>query len=200
MSPIPPIEQFVQKNIDPIMRENKFKKKGLVWNRTEGIVTHVVELQTSQWNDAESHSFTINYGVWAKQLWRLLWDNKIPNVIGEDECFPRFRIGELTEHSTVDLWWALESVSNEKLSNEVQGLIKNEILYHLNGCNAINKMLPLAEKAGGWQHPADRLSYAILCHLNGRYEIAEKILSEMKEDDKLTAWKQRIEKVRTRLD
>ena len=194
------IENFVQKNIVPLMRENKFKKKGLIWNRTENIVTHVVELQTSQWNDAESHNFTINYGVWAKQLWLILWDNKVPNIIGEDACFPRFRIGELTEYSTTDLWWSLESVSNEKLSNEIQDLIKNEILYHFNGCDTIDKMLSLAEKAGGWQHPADRLSYAILCHLSGRCETAETILSEMEEDDKLKAWKQRIEKVRTRLD
>ena len=193
------LKRFTQEHMVPIMRKNHFKKNGLTWRRQDGTITHIVELQASQWNDSESQAFTINYGTLLERLWLILWGGEPPSSIGGGDCFPRFRIGELTDTYTTDVWWTLNAKSNDKVSGEVQQLLETEVLRNLNGCNSIDKMLSLADREERWKQPADRISYAILSHLNRQHDSCEKILNEIIANDKLAAWGDRVKQVKERL-
>jgi len=196
------INGLVESYISPLLMENEFIKKNYVWNRQNGKIIHVIELQKSRWNTKDRYDFTLNIGIWLKPLWEILWNKPAPSFVHSENCFPEYRVGEVLEwdNSAKDLWWTLNPGTDvENLGVEIKNILQEKCLPFLNKCNSMQDVLCFAIKKDKRLHPYGKLAIATLNHLNGKYDIAEEILTEMESNKKLEAWRDKIQKVRERL-
>jgi hypothetical protein len=199
---IPMINDLVKNYIAPLLAENEFIRKRHVWNKHKRDVIHVIAIQKSQWNTKDKCTFTLNIGIWLKPLWEILQNKTAPSFIHPEDCFPEYRVGELLEWDkpAKDLWWTLDQNTDAaSVGTEIKNVLQKNCLPFLNKCNSLQDVLYFAIRKNKSLHPYGKLAIATLNHLNGKYDIAEEILTEMESNKKLEAWREKIQKVRERL-
>lgn len=99
------VKELMTHGLGPRLREAGFKKRQTTWSRRIESVQHVVDLQVSR------DSFTLNFGVFLEEVWKVCWLKPAPRFVHESDCFPRFRIGELLsgfQENALDKWWRFE--------------------------------------------------------------------------------------------
>lgn len=194
------ISEFVQTVVAPILKSHKFRKNGFRWDRSLGDIVQVITIQASQWNDEAGHSFTLNFGVCVKQVWMIIHGTPLPRTIPECECFPIFRVGDVMDDNSIDLWWTIEDFAPEELSREVQKVIRETVIKILDNCNSVEKVLSLVIERKKRLHPYEMISYSVLNFLCNKQDEAKKILDEMLEGNKSKFWENTIQAVKERLD
>lgn len=193
---------LVDKYVASLLDSRGFRRSRLVWNREQAGIVHVLDVQVSRWSDAASVGFTVNLGVWIEELWKICWDKKPPAMIQESECFPRLRVGQLLGNGPLhkDVWWTLAAPEDvDAVGSELQGILVVKCIPFLDKCNSIAAALAAAEDPALRRFPAERVSYAILTHLAGQWDHADRMLSEMLSDPKLKGWHERVRGVARRL-
>lgn len=89
---IDPVKEIIRDYIAPGLKEAGFEKSGATWNcRIDGVV-YVVDLQSSR-SGSDRVDFTLNFGIWVEDVWKICWAKDNPRFIREEDCFPRFRVG-----------------------------------------------------------------------------------------------------------
>lgn len=101
-----------------VLKPRGFKKSSYTWIRA-GEWAQLVNLQLSKLNTSKEASFTINLGVFVRELHEAAGSYPVTGEPKEPDCDIRSRIGML--HSPeIDKWWDVNTASDpETLFNEV---------------------------------------------------------------------------------
>jgi len=201
------LKEMLGDSLTPLLKARGFRKQALTWNRREGDVVQVFDIQPSRWNDDAKEEFTINVGGVSRFAWETCWGKKLPKHVAIEECCPTFRIGEILNDfapQANDKWWCLtRDLSDaviETIQDEVIEVTRRKCLPLLDEldteCDLLRTFERLPEATR--KQPANRLYYAILLAHNGRKSEAEEELLGF-EDPKLRAWDDRAVTVKTRL-
>jgi len=92
--------------IAPSLKSMGFRKNRLSWNRDQGMIVHVVNVQRSRWNTSAKQSFTVNLGVFVKEFEEIIWGNTPSGFVKEPQCVVRVRLDDLIGR---DSWWTLRA-------------------------------------------------------------------------------------------
>lgn len=96
-----------------------FRRKDRAWNRPVGSLIHVIDLQTSRWNNPKQGSFTLNLGVFVPSVHVACHGTPVPSFIREFDCTVRERIGYLVADrpyaERTDIWWEVDSGTDANL-------------------------------------------------------------------------------------
>jgi hypothetical protein len=87
----------IREGIAPVLAVHGFKGRSSTFSREVSDVVHLLQLQSSQGNLADSAKFTVNVAVWVPGLASITK----PSV---DDAHWRRRLGHLGPEDT-DLWW-----------------------------------------------------------------------------------------------
>jgi hypothetical protein len=157
MTPNNPIKELIAHGLGPRLRESGFKKRETTWNRRIEGVQHVVDLQVSR------DSFTLNFGVFLEEVWRVCWLKPAPRFIHESDCFPRFRIGQLLsgfQETALDKWWRFED--EDKAMEEVEDAVFGKGLGVLDGICTDHDALAFARENLQFRLPLELLYLGVL--------------------------------------
>lgn len=97
-------DHIVKARLTPVLAAQDFKRKRYVYERKQGDVSWIVEVQRSQWSDASVLDFTMNCGVYISGVvstFALRPEPKNPKII---DCCVGSRLGMLRPERK-DKWW-----------------------------------------------------------------------------------------------
>jgi hypothetical protein len=196
------LTSFIARHVAPLLHAHGFHRSGLVWNRIQPGVIHVIDVQRGTQISLQEVDFTINVGVLLDSLWHIVEHRSLPRVVRELDCFPRLRVGQLLGSGwpSKDVWWTLTtSCDLDALGATVRDVLEIKCTPFLDTLTSISSVLAVAEDPVLRRLPIDRLSYAVLKHLAGRREEANQLLTEMLGDPNLRYWHERIHDISGRL-
>ena len=102
------IASIVDLGLDPYLKEQGFRRRGVNFFRADGDAIQVVTVQSSQWNYGDTGRFRLNFGVHFPAVAEVLGGNKMPQVPKEHYCLLRAIFG------FPDLWWKVEPATDER--------------------------------------------------------------------------------------
>ena len=194
------LSDVIRANVAPYLKEQGFVKKGTVWNRTNGEVVNVLDVQKGSPRRDGRIDFTLNVGIWMHEVWTICWARPTPDFIRETDCFPRFRIGLLLEDFNPkfrDKWWSLDSQQSvSAVGEELRGILKGACFPLFGRLARVGDVLSFVETSIPIRFPLERLYLGILRHVNGYKDQAEMEISELLTD---SHWSKRAQGVLVRL-
>ena len=100
------ITAITNEGLSPRLKDYGFRKRGVNYCRTDGDSIQVVTVQSSQWNNADSGRFRVNFGVHYPNVARLLYESdRMPKFPTESYCILR------AIWSVPDRWWTVDSTT-----------------------------------------------------------------------------------------
>ena len=159
-------KNLVAQHVTPLLREAGFRKKGTEYSRAREGLSHLVSIQTSQWNDQNELGFTINCGVLVPGVIEVYANKKVgaPKI---EDCSMHIRIGSLTAQKT-DLWWSLKESAQQTdsgIGQDVADKLHELILPFLDQFNTTSDVIDFLTDAQSStlalpRSRAQRLAYA----------------------------------------
>jgi hypothetical protein len=186
--------------IEPILKKNGFKKKGVVWIRQlENKIVHIVEIgnRTVVIND---FLVGLHFGVYFEGVMELSYGLPFNIRHGSGNCF---WIGAFKKKVINQFWDSKKYDSFEDLNHDVKNSLENEILPFLNAIQEYNDVkglfsdqfvseLVMVDSVRALQlacfyyligdkNEGIQLVESVIKASKLRYEFAEKILERMKD-------------------
>lgn len=137
------ITRIVESDIKPLLQERGFRKRASLFWRDNGDVIDVITIQKSQWNDSTSARFTINLGLYWKQVQALV-DRAVP-LPREYDCTVQTRIGGLLPERT-DLWWEVADSEVSVVARDVTEKLEQYGLPWLENGHTIERTMEYLEQ------------------------------------------------------
>ena len=133
----------ISKSIHPILKEKGFKKRGRTFNKDlENGLIQVVNFQMSKFYNHYEREFTVNLGVFIKEIYDLQYDKK--TFIQEYDCRYRNRLGNIDNET--DVWWNLNIKDSYNIKNEIKELIKDKGFNWFEKLSSRDKIIKSLEK------------------------------------------------------
>jgi hypothetical protein len=181
------INEIIRVYINPDLKKEGFKKQGLTWNRKQGDIVHVFNLQKGRKRADGSVSFTLNLGICVQDIWEICWAKSFPKLVKEEECFPRLRIGLLIgefKPKILDKWWILSGTSDiEIVGLEIRKIINQKCLPFFKQFQTIENVEIFVDSSIQIRFPLEKLYYSILKKLTGDDMTYRKIISEVENSE-----------------
>jgi len=201
------LKRFVDAStLGALLESNGFRVQRLNHCRSIGDTVQVVQFQASQFSNADSVDFTVNVGVALRPLWRVECGAEIGREVHESDCFPRFRIGQAMggfQAKVRDRWWSVtEADAHPDVVAELRQALEGLVVPLLDRLTNLQEIAAFVdtEAPPRYPHIATRISWAILCGLNGQHSRSKEMLDELEADPRVVGeWRTRIEEVRKRL-
>jgi hypothetical protein len=168
-----------------------FSRKGATWNRHNGSLVEVVDLQSSR----HSSSVTMNAGVLCPQAHLVCWGRDAEPFVEEPFCTVRARIGQLMDNR--DLWW---STNSESAADEIIDHLERIVLPFLERMQSLEEMGNWLAACGAPSRtaPLPSIYFAVIKALRGDPVGACTTLAAL-ESEVLGAWKSRVGEVSARI-
>lgn len=198
---------LVARYVTPLLREAGFRKKGAEYFRARESFSHLVSMQTSQWNDDNGFRFTRNCGVLVPGVMEVYANKKAGSPRIED-CSFSTRVGFLTSQRK-DLWWALnESVqeTDSAIGQDIADELRELVLPFLDQFNTTRDVVsfltdPNSNKLALPRSRAQRFAYAaIVTAKGGRASHAKELIACAKEEAVGSPIEMTINRVKKKLD
>jgi hypothetical protein len=169
--------------LSSILLGKGFKFSGGTWVRDSGNLKEVIGSQFS----SKTGSVTFNVGIADRDVWKIYWDEHIPEFVDDAKCIAKRRIGEILPSGT-DRWWKIDEFNEASASEVVDAALhffeklssRENLLAHLKS----RKFLVIAEKP----------YIPIILHLLGQSESALSLLKEL-ETGSGDAWDLKIKRI-----
>ena len=178
------LDILIKNHVSPFLRQHGYKKKNMTWNRIVGDVIQVIDIQLASHSDIEEGVFTINLGLFHREVWKICWQKEAPRFVYEHDCFPRVRMSQLLDNPSrecLDDWWSCAQVSNiEVLANEILDAMENKCIPF------VDRMLTLKNIANHYRDkathlmPIDKIYFSIMLSLHGEKALAASLLSNVR--------------------
>ena len=195
-------EKFLYKNIvsgsiAPLLKEAGFARRGVTWNRGGEAGIFVLNLQNSKPRIGGGIDVTINIGILIEDVWRLCWGRPVPDFVKEENCYPRFRIGDLLSNFAprpLDKWWKIAAVDGPE-TTEMVNAVRQDCLVYFDEIKSREVLTNFVQQKYKDRMPLEHLQRALLLGLEG-YDVSQ-IFSRLQHDD---YWRQFAESARRRLE
>jgi hypothetical protein len=89
--------------LDRELTPKGIRRKKATWNREQGSLVEVIDIQTSKAGDA----VTMNVGVLSRPVYLVCWGRHPESFIEQPECTVGTRVGGLIDNK--DRWWDVSS-------------------------------------------------------------------------------------------
>lgn len=177
--------------LDRELTPKGFCRKKATWNREQGSLVEVVDIQTSKDGDA----VTMNVGVLSRPIYLACWGRDAESFIEEPECTVRARIGRLIDNK--DRWWDVNSAG---VAEEMVDCLAARILPFLERMRSLEAMRDWLASTGipSPKSPLPSICFAVLQAQLGDISAACTALANL-ERKALGAWKARAQEVAARI-
>jgi len=193
------LKELIRLYISPLLKREGFKKRGNTWNKEVNGVIHVVDIQSARPRVDGSESFTINIGVFVKELWQIFWATDLPKFVKEVNCYPRFRLGYLLsgfDTKSRDKWWDIESKDQiESVGSQLEMVFKEQYLPFLDKISSMSDVLDISNSTKP-SMPMEKLSHAILLNMVGDKAESDRLIDGLSSD---SHWGARAADIKERL-
>lgn len=179
------LNEFIKLHISPMLKSEGFRKKGTTWNRHNGKMVDVIDLQKGRIKKDGSVDFTINIGLWIEDVWKPCWDKPTLEFVKEEDCFPRFRIGFLLDNyktKFIDKWWVLTEKDMPSSEEEIRSAINQKVFPFFKKYNKMSDVLSFVESNIPIRLPLEHIYLAILWYISGQREDSMQMLNELAND------------------
>lgn len=105
------VDSIVRDRLAKRLKTEGFKKHSRTWVRSNAALSHVVNVQASQWNFEDQAKFTINLGVYVPAVAERRGIVAKGSYPKEYDSTVRARIGSLMP-DRLDHWWAVSRASD----------------------------------------------------------------------------------------
>ena len=105
------VSSLIVTNIKGCLKTKGYKQFKCVWNRKVNAFTHVLEIQDMRGANADTASFTINFGVFVPDVLEMVWGKTDPKCVKDVDCVIAERIGRLMPGG-LDKWWRVDPAVN----------------------------------------------------------------------------------------
>lgn len=168
-----------------------FIRKKATWNREQGPLVEVIDIQTSKSGD----TVTMNVGVLSRPIYLACWGRDAEPFVEEPFCTVRARVGQLLGNK--DRWWG---VSNAGATEEMVNCLRAQILPFLERMRSLEAMRDWLASTGAPSPkiPLPSICFAVLQSQLGDIDAACAVLAEL-ERKALGAWKARAREVAARI-
>ena len=195
------LKEIIDASIKPNLKQCGFKKSGFTWNKSSNDMIQVINFQLSRFNKADEETFTINLGIFNPEIWKSCWQQEIPKIIHEEDCFPRIRIGDLLNvrsKESNDQWWKCTPGTDEvSLAQELIDLISLKCLPFLEHMLDVHNVINFYADNVEDLPPIEKIYLAIINSKIGYLEAAESLLEEVSTIS--SSWAQKVIQVRAQL-
>lgn len=106
------IELIVAGGLAPLLKGSNFTKKARYFYRKHDDRIDVINLQSSQWNNASEGRFTVNVGLYYPAISVITNAPIVKGMPKVYDCTIQERIGHLTE-GNLDHWWKIDSTTDD---------------------------------------------------------------------------------------
>ncbi len=179
------LKKLIKDHIANTLKGVGFSKKGLTWNRNIDGYIHVINIQPSHLDNDSKTDFTVNIGILLPDIWETFWDKQVPKFVKEENCYPRFRLGELLagfNGKCRDKWWTLSVEKDvDVVGKELETIINDTCLPFFDKAKSISDICIISDSLNS-QLPIDKLYHSILLHFNHDDLDAKAILSDLLTD------------------
>lgn len=170
--------------MDAILKPQGFIRKGLIWNRSDGRYTDVIDFQISRFDS----KVTVNLGILDRDVYRKCWSEEASKFVEEVDCTVRKRLGILLDNH--DTWWQLEDESAQAEMLNALGDVGVEFLSGMHSESAMERFfLSSSEKPP--RYPPEAVYLAIIQLNQGKTTKGCDILSRLFENTS-AGWHRRI--------
>lgn len=156
------IKLIAATGLHPLLKQAGFRKNGTHFSRIEQEALQVINVQSSQWNNASSGKFTLNIGVHFAVLAKMLHGkDPMPAVPKEYYCLIRRRVGTLLPAGNDHWWVVIPETDAEAVAAEVESAWKDYVSPWLEKMRTIAGAAVDLETAGGvefWTAAAARIA------------------------------------------
>lgn len=185
-------ETIVREGIHHFLKPKGFKKRGLNFKRTVGELSHVLNIQRSQYNSQSDIKFTINLGIFSPDYYKIEYDynfekeNKIPDFPREYDSIIRLRIGALRYEE--DKWYKVNSNTDiRQIIKEMDEDINKFILPFFDKISTIESLLNELKLGKITGHPPQILKRFLLLVELGKFDEAKEELKKLSIESR-TEW------------
>lgn len=177
--------------LDSELTPKGFRRKKATWNREQGALVEVIDIQASKVGD----TVTMNVGVLSRPNYLACWGHDAASFIEEPECTVRTRVGRLIDNK--DRWW---DVGTTSAAEEMVDCLRLRILPFLDRMHSLEAMRDWLTSTGmpSPKSPLSSISFAVLQAQLGDVGAACAALAEL-ELKSLGAWKARVQEVAARI-
>lgn len=170
------VKQIIKDLIDPLFKENGFKKKRNNYAKIFPDFAWVVNIQFSKWNTQENVEFTFNVGISVDKLYGTYYEREKPKFPVEVESVLPYRISELKK-SIDDHWYILKKdTSIDELKKQIQSDIQ-VIISHFEDFQTIKEIITELEYGEKTGKPTSPRLLSVLFREYGNAEKAQKYKS-----------------------
>jgi hypothetical protein len=177
--------------LDRELTPKGFSRKKLTWNREQGPLVEVIDIQTSKGGDA----VTMNVGVLSRPIYFACWGRDAEPFIEEPFCTVRARVGQLLDNK--DRWW---DAGGAGVADDLVSCLGTQILPFLERMRSSEAMLDWLATTGipSPKSPLPSICFAVLQSQLGDIGAACAVLADL-ERKALGAWKARAHEVAVRI-
>jgi hypothetical protein len=147
------IKAIVDRGLAPLLKQAGFRKNSTHFSRRNGEALQLINVQSSQCNNASLARFTLNVGVHFASVAEMLYGNDpMPSPPREMFCLLRTRVGMILP-AGADHWWIVTPDTNvESVAGELSSAWNDYISQWLEKNKTIAGAAPELEK-GMLVHP-----------------------------------------------
>lgn len=194
------INELIKNYISPDLKKEGFNKQRLTWNRKQGEIVHVINLQKGRKHSDGSVDFTLNLGLFVSEIWTICWGKSIPKTVKEEDCFPRLRIGLLLADFNpmcIDKWWILSSIPEiEVVGLEIKEIINQKCFPFFQQFQTKEIVERFVDSSIQIRFPLEKLCYSILKKINGDDNTSRNIIGQLENDE---YWGTKAKEIKDRL-
>ncbi|MGB7419995.1 MAG: DUF4304 domain-containing protein [Erythrobacter sp.] len=195
------LKRLLSGKISVSLKNEGFIGRGLSWNREVEDVIQVIEFQRDRYSSVGVISFTINIGVFRREVWSIAWGVPEPSFVKEEHCFPRIRVGEIMHDAPglpKDIWWRIhKDVQDFENLENIREAIINKCIPKLNQLSDIDYIFDYYVERQRFILPADKIYLAILLQKCGRSDEANSLFGKISAVSE--EWKSRVLQVQKNL-
>jgi len=119
------IQTILQRHLTPFLKEKGFRKKGRHFWRIEGDIIDLIDLQSSQFNDAWQSKFTINLGVGWQSIQQVI-SGPCALELPPKACIFQHRLTPDMQKKA-DHWWYVRSDTDAgRLARELLSMLESK--------------------------------------------------------------------------
>jgi len=161
-----------------------FKKENQIWRKNIGILTQIIEIQSSKYNSEVRESFTINIGIFSAKVHEMTWVKDVPVKPKEIDCIFRKRVSYFLDNQG-DKWWMLQNEQDvEMLIPEIIGIFEKSIqpfFSKIDNYDSLYLILKDLDDADA-NYPLFKIQLACLSILIGKQSNGTAMLEDVKKD------------------
>jgi hypothetical protein len=148
------LDSVIKILIQPVLKSNGFKKKGLQWNRIRGEFIDVVTVQEADYSTPQAEVFTVNLGVFVPSFFEAVWRRSPCVFVTEADCVVRARLGDLIQEKpygdACDEWWTLTDDDVQTGELVINALIEKGLPF-LSSFDSFAAVANHLREVKGWQ-------------------------------------------------